>query len=96
MGSPVWTPHVEAPVGSARRPVGSTDNQVASIVHVSNAKFGNPLVHRMFCISVPDVSIHASCSGSPQRGLAVPLLPIKPMLVSVAAIVSRIRLMRWR
>lgn len=96
MGSPVWTPHVEAPVGSARRPVGSTDNQVASIVHVSNAKFGNPLVYQMFCISVPDVCIHASCSGSPQRGLAVPLLPIKPMLVSVAAIVSRIRLMRWR
>lgn len=46
MGSPVWRPHVEAPVGSARRPVGSTDNQVASIVHVSNAKFGNPLVHQ--------------------------------------------------
>lgn len=91
MGSPVWTPHVEAPVGSARRPVGSTDNQVASIVHVSSLE-----TLQMFCISVPDVSIHASCSGSPQRGLAVPLLPKKPMLVSVASIVSRIRLMRWR
>lgn len=48
MGSPVWMPHVEAPVGSARRPVGWTDNQVASTVHLPNAQFRNPVVDHMF------------------------------------------------
>lgn len=46
--------------------------------------------------NLPEVSIHASCSGSPHRGLSVSLVPMEPINGSVAAIISRLRLMRWR
>lgn len=40
-------------------------------------------------VFLPEVSIHPSCSGSPQIGLSVAFVPMDPINGSVAAIISR-------